>query len=273
LFANLRQAGFWVPETIVAGADREIDPGRSWLVKPVLSGGGHGIEFLQESELPGDQRILQEYIPGKSCSASFVSNGYECIVIGITEQLIGMEQFGSKGFRYCGNILPLPDSLSADRGKAILEQVTKLAAFLTREYGLTGVNGFDFILKGDRVFMTEVNPRYSASMELIEHAYELPLFQLHAEAALNGKLPDFSLESALKSNRFFGKAIIFAEKSTIVPDTSGWLNKTFRDIPVRGEALYAGNPICTLLNSGQTYEDVLNGLISRGAMLKEEIYD
>ncbi len=41
--------------------------------------------------------MLQEYIPGKACSASFVANGQDCVVLGITEQLIGMHPFGSAG--------------------------------------------------------------------------------------------------------------------------------------------------------------------------------
>jgi predicted ATP-grasp superfamily ATP-dependent carboligase len=190
----------------------------------------------------------------------------------MTEKLVGMHQFGSKGFHYCGNILPLPESLGRENGKTILEQVQRLASFLTREYSLTGVNGIDFILDGDRVCLTEVNPRYSASMELIEHAYELPVFHLHARAVLQGLLPEFKLEAALKRNRFFGKSILYAEKNMIAPDTRGWLDRSIRDIPSSGEKLRTGSPICTLLSNGPTYEGALDDLIRRAAVLKEAIY-
>ncbi len=272
LFAKLRLGGFFVPDSIFFGEKRKADKHHLWLIKPVLSGGGHGITIFKGSEMPGDQYFVQEYIPGKSCSASFVANGHECIVVGITEQLVGMKQFGSKRFGYCGNILPLPESLSLESGKSILQQVNEAAAFMTREYNLKGINGFDFILNGDRAYLTEINPRYSASVELIERAYRLPTFHLHAQASLLGSLPKFRLEKALKTNGFFGKSIIYAERNAIVPDTRDWFRRKIRDIPLSGDKLRMGNPVCTILSCGPTYAQVLTDLIRHAAKLKKEIY-
>ena len=134
----------------------------------------------------------------------------------------------------------------------ILEQVRRLAEFLTREYGLTGVNGIDFILDGDQVWLTEINPRYSASMELIERAYGLPMFHLHVKAALDGKLPDFKLESVLDSGMYYGKAVLFAERDATAPDTQDWMARNIRDVPASGEKLRKGSPVCTILASRPT---------------------
>jgi predicted ATP-grasp superfamily ATP-dependent carboligase len=272
LFAKLTQAGFSVPETIFAGDSREIDHRRQWLAKPLLSGGGHGIEFVTPDNycIPGF--MLQEYIPGKPCSASFVSNGHESVLLGITEQLIGLHQFGSQGFRYCGNVLPLPELGEPADGVKILEQANNLAAFLTQEYGLIGVNGMDFILKGDRVYLTEVNPRYSASMELIERAYELPIFHLHMQAILEGRLPEFGFAALSKNRKFFGKAVLFAERNAGVPDTRSWPEQDIRDVPLSGAKLPKGGPICTILTHNPTYNEALARLTDRAGMLKEEIY-
>jgi predicted ATP-grasp superfamily ATP-dependent carboligase len=273
LFDRLERAGFPVPETIFAADKRKADLHRPWLVKPVSGGGGHGVNFLRSSEFPATRFMLQEYIPGKACSASFVANGQDCIVLGIAEQLIGMYPFGSQGFRYCGNILPLPEITDPGRAKNLVAEVRRLAAFLTRAYGLTGVNGIDFILNGDKVYLTEVNPRYSASMELIEHAYELPIFHLHAQAVLRGSLPDFQLEAALSNSSFFGKAILFAERNAVAPDTKRWLDSGARDIPAPGEKLYKGNPICTVFANRPTSDETRAELIQRAALLKEWIYE
>ncbi len=273
LFDRLKRAGFPVPETIFAADKRKADSHRRWLIKPVSGGGGHGVIFQRSSEFPGARFMLQEYISGKACSASFVANGQDCIVLGIAEQLIGMHPFGSQGFRYCGNILPLPEITDPGRAEILVAKVRRLAVFLTRAYGLTGVNGIDFILNGDEVYLTEVNPRYSASMELIEHAYELPIFHLHAQAALGGSLPEFQLEAVLKNRTFFGKAILFAERNAVAPDTKGWLDSGARDIPAPGEKLHKGNPICTVLANRPTYDETRAELIQRAALLKEAIYE
>ena len=267
LLAKVRQAGFLFPNTIFDGNNGHRKSGGTWLIKPVLSGGGHGISFAQKNERPGQQFLLQEYIPGVPCSASFVANEYECVVIGITEQLIGLPQLGAKGFRYCGNILPFPDP-----GRSMLEQVRRLAKFLTREFGLVGVNGMDFILRGDQVVLTEVNPRYSASMELIEAAYGLPVFQLHLKAVQERKLPEFKLEDAVNTRRFFGKGILFAEKNATAPEARDWLARGIRDIPGSYEKLRRGSPVCTILTQGPSYVETFAELISQASILKREIY-
>jgi predicted ATP-grasp superfamily ATP-dependent carboligase len=266
LLTKVREAGFLFPDTISGGNDGQEKHDGAWLIKPVLSGGGHGISFAQDGR-PGDQFLLQEYVPGIPCSASFVADGYACAVIGITQQLIGLPQLGAEGFRHCGNILPFPDL-----GRSMLEQVRRLAAFLTREFGLVGVNGFDFILKGDQVVLTEVNPRYTASMELIEMAYGLPIFQLHLKAALERKLPEFKLEDVVNARSFFGKGILFAEKNAAAPNTRDWPARRIRDIPASGEKLRKGNPICTILTVRSSYGETLNELTSQASMLKKEIY-
>jgi predicted ATP-grasp superfamily ATP-dependent carboligase len=272
LFKRLKQAGFSVPDTIFAGDSRKTDSNRLWLIKPLLSGGGHGITFFDGRNSPGDAFMIQEYIYGKPCSASFLANGRECVVLGIAEQIIGARQFGSHDFRYCGNILPLPEILYPDAGQIILDQVRRLAAFLTEEYSLTGVNGIDFILSDNRVYLTEVNPRYSASMELIEQAYEQSIFHLHLQAVLDSKLPEFSLEDRLNAGTFYGKAILFAEQDAVMPDTNRWLAGAIRDVPASGDKLNKGNPICTILNNSPTYDETFADLVSRAGMLKKEIY-
>ena len=271
LFSRLRRAGFSVPETIFPGDGHDFDFSRRWLIKPLLSGGGHGISLLEEKAFPGERQMLQQYIPGKPCSASFVANDDESVVIGIAEQLIGMPQFGVCRFRYCGNILPLPEMLCPDTSRTILEQVRRTARFLAREYHLTGVNGFDFILDGDQVWLTEVNPRYSASMELIERAYGLSVFHLHVQAAVDKRIPEFELESALNGAKFFGKSILFCERDCAAPELQDWRSRDLRDIPVPGGKIRRGNPICTILTSGSNYNETLAGLIRQARMLREHI--
>jgi predicted ATP-grasp superfamily ATP-dependent carboligase len=134
------------------------------------------------------------------------------------------------------------------------------------------VNGFDFILDRDQVWLTEVNPRYSASMELVERAYGLPVFRLHEQAAAAGALPEFSLPARLAGAQFFGKTILFSEKDARAPDTGGWYSRDLRDVPASGETLPQGGPVCTILAAGRTYDQTLARMTQHAAELKSEIY-
>jgi predicted ATP-grasp superfamily ATP-dependent carboligase len=271
LFSRLRAAGFPVPEMPVMQHGKVLDIGRRWLVKPVKSGGGHGIFFLQ-GQSPEKETLVQEHIPGKPCSASFIANGSESVLLGITEQLIGDRHFGARDFRYCGNILPLTETLEPAAGRGIVGQVRKISEFLVREFGLTGINGFDFVLNRGEVYPIEVNPRYSASMELVERAYNLPIFQLHMEAVADRRLPDFGLESQLSYDDFFGKCILFCEKDSVTPEGLDLLGCDLRDIPNPGQPLRKGSPVCTLLATGKGRGATYDALYRQAGLLKGRIY-
>lgn len=271
--AFLRQQGVPTPETIYPGQPLPPERGGArgegrWLRKPIRSGGGHRITFWSPNRRPGKGYLLQEYIPGLAGSASFVANGRECVVLGITEQLIGTPEFGAQGFHYCGNILPLAPT-RGEGGEDVLAQVRHISAGLTREFGLVGVNGFDFVLHEEQVIPVEVNPRYSASMELMEWACGLSIFDLHVRAITCGELPDVEPGA---SQGFYGKAIVYAGKAGRAPDTTGWLARDVRDVPFPGEALRPGGPICTVLANASTRDACFARLVAQANTLIGEIY-
>ena len=266
LFGFLQGQGVQVPETLYEHQPPANDK-RRWLRKPIHSGGGHDISFWEKDRPTGAMFILQEHISGISASAAFVSNGKECVVLGLTEQIIGRSEFGARGFRYCGNVLPLTAGQNA-----ALVQVQDITTRLTREFKLVGVNGLDFVLKDGQVFPIEVNPRYSASMELIERAYGLPIFDLHVQSIQQGALPDFDLAARLADDRFYGKAILYAEQDGVAPDTRGWPARDIRDVPFPGETWSPGDPVCTVLASGLTQAECFAGLVAQAEAIKGEIY-
>jgi len=270
-FGFLRQQGIPTPATIFADQVPPNDVQREWLRKPIRSGGGHSIAFWPADQPAGAGFLLQEHIEGQPCSASFVANGRECVVLGMTEQLVGLAEFGASAFHYCGNILPLA---AEETRQTTLAQVRHITHGLTREFGLVGVNGLDFLLKDEQVYPLEVNPRYSASMELIEQAYGLSIFDLHVRAITQGVLPDFDLASVgwKTEPRFYGKTILYAERDGQAPDTQGWSERGIRDVPFPGEDLTRGGPICTVLASASTRDNCFAMLVAQAEALKGEIY-
>lgn len=270
LFSVLEKEGFRTPATLYSGEAGSPDSRRKWLVKPVRGGGGQHITFWRNGQRIKRGFMLQEYVPGVACSASFVANGQKAVVIGLTEQLVGRTEFGGRGFCYCGNILPMDAGLA--NAPEVLDQVQRIASLLTLEFGLVGVNGMDFILTDGQVCPTEINPRYSASMELIERAYGLPIFDLHMRAVLQGELPDFSLpDIGWPAKRTFGKAILYAGKDSRALDTQSWLTRGIRDVPHPGERIARGKPVCTVLADGDTRNGCFSRLVDEAEGLRGEI--
>lgn len=233
LFPILAARGFAVPRTIGRGAP--LPRGGTWLCKPIRGGGGQGISIWDGRPLrPG--QVLQAYVDGTPASASFVAGGGHSVLLGWTEQLRG-----PRGFLYGGNVLPL------DAPPAAVGEVRALAEALTDAFGLRGLNGFDFVLREGRPVLVEVNPRYCASMELIDRAAGVSVFGCHL-AACGGTLP----AAMTPRGGSWGKAIVYAPARVTLGDTAGWIERGVRDVPHPGEVIPPGHPICTVLAWGPT---------------------
>jgi predicted ATP-grasp superfamily ATP-dependent carboligase len=219
-----------------------------WLVKPRASGGGRGVRDWHQGMPVPRHAYLQQFIEGLPGSIVFVAAGGRAVPLGITRQLIGEESFGSSGFGFCGNIVA---QSGGDFSDALVAAACDLTRVVAEEFGVVGVNGIDFVAHGDVPYAIEVNPRWCASMELLERAYGVSIFGAHAAACATGVLPAFDLSRARQHAHTWGKAIVFARHDVTLGDTRGWLDDaTVRDVPRAGEAILAGAPICTVLAEG-----------------------
>jgi predicted ATP-grasp superfamily ATP-dependent carboligase len=264
LATALRVGGFAFPETLMPGLDHTPDAARRWLWKPLRSGGGHAIRLWRKGRsLEGG--VLQERLTGMVGSAAFVANGRQAVLLGLTEQLVGQPAFGATGFHYCGNLLP--PQLPPDELAALLQEVRAIVSYLTETFGLRGLNGLDFIWHARRAWTLEVNPRPSASLELLDLAYGLRVFDAHVRS-FSDQLPDFELEPALVSGAAAGKAIVYAPGEVRVGDTSNWASQGIRDIPHPGEWIKHRHPVCTILATATTPADCFHQLQARAAELK-----
>jgi uncharacterized protein len=118
---------------------------------------------------------------------------------------------------------------------------------------LIGANGIDLVARGGVPYPVEVNPRWCASMELVERADGLSLFAAHAAACRSGELPGYDLSRLRRSHQAVGKAIVFARQDILVGDTASWLaDDSVRDIPRAGSRIPAGHPVCTVFASATT---------------------
>ena len=121
------------------------------------------------------------------------------------------------------------------------------------------------------IHLIEVNPRYTASMELIEHAHSLNMFSLHLEA-LAGRLPDWKLLDQIEGP-WCGKGIVYARQSVTIPNTDRWLGGNRRDIPFEGDTMDKGQPICTVLAEGSDRAACWSNLVDSAESVWREIRD
>jgi uncharacterized protein len=257
-----------VPTTLLPGEEFHADPTRRWLVKPARSGGGHGIHFWAGERL-SEGTILQEHLTGRPASVAFVADGRRCVLLGITEQLIGETHLGAQAFRWCGNILPL--ATPAEKHSVLIRSVTAMAAGLTQRFHLCGLNGIDLIVSDQgQPFLLEINPRYTASMELIEQAHGGNLFSLHREGCL-GNLPE--LPAIEWTGPFWGKGIVTTRRAVTIPVTDAWYERGRRDIPYTGERIAAGHPVCTVLVQGPDRDACWRELTAAADAVSREIGD
>lgn len=264
-FNFLARAGVPVPKISFASTIVDPKPEARWLRKPVRSGGGHGIETHPPGGRLEKGYFLQEYLDGLPCGAVFVADGWDCRLLGISEQLAGEKEFGASGFRYCGSILG-PVVQGRARWNALIESVRQIVRAIAREFHLVGVNGVDFILKGGAIYPLEINPRYTASMELVERAYGINIFDAHL-AACQGGLPGFDL-GAQSTSHYLGKAILFAADTLVFHNPRWWYERGARDLPHEGEQIGRGRPVCTVFSRGRSRAECYDGLISAAAEVR-----
>jgi predicted ATP-grasp superfamily ATP-dependent carboligase len=258
--AILREAGIPCPAFTTA---LPKDQTKRWLVKPLQSAGGAKIRWWRGGAVP-HACYCQEWIDGVPCSALFVGLSETAMFLGATRQLIGVSWLRAKPFRYCGNVGPLVFRSSES---ACLQRIGNV---LVKALALRGFFGVDFILNQDGVWPVEINPRYTAAIEVLERAAQMSFFDYHRQAFTRdgGVCLDKRHDSSRQvvGRVAHGKAILFAKAPLRFPSTGPWQDSLrhswtdvdgpdYADIPHAGSFIHKGQPILTLFAHANTPGD------------------
>jgi predicted ATP-grasp superfamily ATP-dependent carboligase len=215
-------------------------PGR-WMVKPKRGGGGLGVRMWSDAE-PRERPhgvYVQERVEGTAVGAAFDG----ATLRGVTRQLVGTDWLNGPGFAYCGSVGPI--AVSDHLAAKLTDLATRLVAA-----GVRGPFGIDGILRSEELWPIEVNPRYTASFEVLEHA------------ARPGGSPV----------RVVAKGVLYARRDLTFPAEGPWLDSldtpvqelpAHADIPAPGEAIPNGSPILTLFAHGPDEASALAALRAR----------
>ncbi len=186
-------------------------------------------------------------------------------LLGVTRQLVGCSWAGASGFRYVGSIGPVAfDSRT-------YHEFQRIGHCLAAAFPLCGLFGIDTIVAGPDVWTIEVNPRYTASVEILERMTGLVALGLHQEVCHGAALPRVA---PLIADRLHGKAVVFARVDCTISDAFYRRLDTIRsctggcefaDLPQVGTTIRAGQPILTTLTQGRDVREVHHRLrISAG---------
>lgn len=228
-------------------------PGR-WLVKPERSAGGRGIRLWSDAE-PAERpsgQYVQAWQPGQPVGMIFAGLPERTVFLGATRQIVGLDWLGGTPFAYQGSVGPI----------VLPETVRERLVMLATRLDLLGLFGIDGVLDGTNFHVLEVNPRYSASIEVLEHASDFAAQAWHRAAfTSDGFHPHMPTP-----RRIVAKAIVYAKRTGTWPANGPWdeaipLPVTalapFADVPMPGETIPVGTPLCTLLAQGPSIESVL----------------
>jgi predicted ATP-grasp superfamily ATP-dependent carboligase len=241
---------------------REPDDGRSWLAKPRAGAGGTGIRFWQRGKRLPRRAYFQELIAGPSCAAIFGATPAGAQLLGVTEQLVGEPWLHASRFHYCGSIGPLALTHSQR------QTFQRLGDALTESCRLRGLLGFDCIWRDGEPVPVEINPRYTASIEVLEFATNSAFLAADAQR---------------EARSMVGKAILFARQALRFPNDGPWLETlrnrrpatempAFADIPAAGTAIKAGWPILTLFSHSESADEVRDQLQALAGELERWLY-
>jgi predicted ATP-grasp superfamily ATP-dependent carboligase len=202
--------------------------------------------------------LMQEYIQGSAVSCTTISNGIESEIISINNQIIGDKYVNTpKEFMYCGNVVPA--NLFEEENSLISDISLKLS----KELGLKGINGFDFVLKDNYPYLMEINPRIPGSIRASEEATSVNLLDLHVKSFTEDGWESVKKTlDKLRIENYVTKLIFFAPKEIDKSLVSKINNLDYvhdKSEPIKN--IDKSEPVCTILYMAKLYSDSYLGAL------------
>ncbi|MDD3976988.1 MAG: ATP-grasp domain-containing protein [Methanomicrobium sp.] len=224
-------------------------------IKPCVGAGGWRNKkvdnFLEEKEWtdlwPDVPYVRQEVAEGIPCSVSCISNGKRAVAVSFNEQFLrGGNKDKSYGFS--GAITPFTHPME--------KEIVKTAEKIVSLSGCIGSVGVDFIAGEDSFYAIEINPRFQATMDIVEKSYGINLFNAHMSAC-TGLLPHPDIRRA---KQYTARKVLFAPKDIVVKDDLSVFSPDIADIPLIGTEIEEGCAVVSIYGFGSTRSDALESL-------------
>ncbi|WP_459558184.1 ATP-grasp domain-containing protein [Lacunimicrobium album] len=239
----LRLGGFPSLKTL---SSKQSPANGIWMRKPLQSVGGIGIQKVRNPRKKESQSTdhihWQKHLTGKQMSVAFFSSLFSPDMFNLSPRQISLQLLGTtqalptEDFTYQGSVYR-HQGMSSEW----THEVKRLGRFLQSHFRLTGFFGVDLIVNDRGIFVLEVNPRWTASMELLPQVVRL-----------EGSPAPYS-----------GKQIVYATCDMSVPIDWKWSNiddAFLADLPLPGCRIHTGDPVLTVKANATTRTALLKKL-------------
>jgi len=271
LQAVLREVGFACPDLQRRkGTVNPLATNCQWLRKPRNSGGGRGIDWESVTRGAARQPVYwQAFVTGIPRSGVFLASRTDCRLLGVTGALAEIDPTSHghhQPFHYTGSWGPAPLTESEQEGWE------RLGQWLTHVYQLRGVFGVDAVMSGVDLMVLEVNPRLTASAEVLERTSNVSVMRLHVEQFSSGP-SDLAASENPRAGRLAAKQVLYAPSCRRVTSTFvQWCEQSshhpmswplLADIPSVGTNIRQGSPLLTAFSHAECVEELTTELQRR----------
>jgi len=129
-----------------------------------------------------------------------VSDGETTVIAGV------MEQFEEAGIHSGDSCCALPPMTLAENVVASVEEQTRA---LARELGVRGLINVQYAVRGDTVYVLEVNPRASRTVPFVAKATGVPWAKIATQVIMGRTLPELGITKEVHPSHYAVKAPVF----------------------------------------------------------------
>ena len=256
-FYNLLKSKQINTPTIITST-KDLNKETSYLRKPKYRSGGLGIKPFDPSKqtmVDDADFYYQKFIKGESRSAIFCFNESGFELLGASIQSSGIQSLHASDFLYSGNMGPVKLCNSE------LTELQTIGEIISSNYRPRGLLGMDYIINESRVYPLEINPRYTASMEVLELALGQNFITKHMQAFGFKAICE---NPARTEPSVIGKAIYYAPHDVLISEDVPWVSteanpqlfSPFADIPRANSAIDKGSPVVTIFAKADSLTEV-----------------
>jgi len=210
---GLKQPPNGMAESVGQAKDIAARIGYPVLVRPSYVLGGRAMEIVYDdadleqfigraTEVSGERPLLIDKFleDAVEVDVDAVSDGERVVIGGVMEHI---EEAGVHSGDSC-MVLP-PHTL----GDAIVDEIRRQTHALARELGVVGLMNVQYAVKGEEVYVLEVNPRASRTVPFVSKAIGVPLAKIAAKAMVGCTLEELGFSSERQIDYFAVKQSVF----------------------------------------------------------------